>query len=110
MSGAEIQANAIATVRAGFPLRNAPSWSAILVIVALAIVPAAMANRSRTTKALALAAVAAVFLLGTQLAFGAGWILPIIVPLLALVLSVIASQLAASRWLGIPTRSSATRP
>lgn len=110
MSGPEIQANAIATVRSGFPLRNAPSWSAVLVVIALAILAAALANRSRATVALWLMAVAGVFLVGAQLAFGAGWILPIVAPLLALVLSVIASHLAAGRWPATPTRSSATRP
>jgi CHASE2 domain-containing sensor protein len=93
MWGVEIHANAIATVRAGLPLREAAPGLAVLLIVALATVPAALAIRSRAAVALGLSlAAGVVFIGGAQLAFNAGWILPIIVALLALSLSAVASQ------------------
>jgi CHASE2 domain-containing sensor protein len=111
MSGPEIQANAIATVRAGLPLRSASSWWGVLLIVVLAIVPAALALRSRTAVALGLTAVAAaVFLAGVQLAFAAGWILPIVAPLLALVISALASLIGSRVSPGAGTRGSVVRP
>jgi adenylate cyclase len=108
MSGPEIQANAIATMRRGLPLRDAPGWAAVLLIVALALVPAALAIRGRAIMMIGLAAAAgAVFLAGTQLAFGAGWVLPVVAPLLALVLSLLAVRIASSVWPGARTRGSA---
>jgi CHASE2 domain-containing sensor protein len=64
-------------------------------------VPAALAIRGAPAVGLGLSlAVGAAFLGGTQLAFNAGWILPVIAPLLALVLSVVASQTATRVWPG----------
>jgi adenylate cyclase len=111
MSGPETHANAIATVRRGLPLRDAPPWAAVLLTLALAIVPAALAIRARTVLALALVAGAgAAFVAGAQLAFGAGWVLPVIAPLLALVLSAVASQVATRVWPSVRPRSSVVRP
>jgi adenylate cyclase len=108
MSGTEIQANAIATVRRGLPLRDAPKWAAVLLIVALALVPAALATRGRAIMTLALTAAAGVvFLVGAQLAFGTGRMLPVVAPLLALVLSLVAVRIATSVWPGARTRGSA---
>jgi adenylate cyclase len=108
MSGPEIHANAIATVRRGLPLRDAPKWTAVLLIVALALVPAALATRGRAIMTLGLAAAAGVvFLAGAQLAFGAGRVLPVVAPLLALVLSLVAVRIATSVWPGARTRGSA---
>ena len=105
MSPPEIQANAIATLLDGRPLRDAPAWSAVLQIVALAIVPAALAIRSRTAVALGASVVAGVvFLAGAQIAFVAGWIVPIVAPLLALVLSAVTSQVAMRAWPGARNR------
>lgn len=111
MSGAETQANAIATVRRGLPLRDAPSWAAVLLTVVLAIVPAALAIRGRTAITLTLVAGAgAAFVAGAQFAFGAGWVLPVIAPLLALVLSAVASQIATRVWPGARPRRSVVQP
>jgi CHASE2 domain-containing sensor protein len=108
MSGPEIQANAIATVRRGLPLRDAPTWAAVLLIVALAVVPAALAIRGRAIMTLALTVAAGVvFLVGAQLAFGAGRVLPVVAALLALVLSLVAVRIATSVWPGGRTRGSA---
>ena len=39
MAGPEIQANIIETVLRGYPLRSAPIWLNILLIVALGMLP-----------------------------------------------------------------------
>jgi len=106
MAGPEIQANAIATLLDGLPLRDAPPWSAVLLILALAIVPAALAIRLRAAVALgASLAAGIVFLVGAQIAFGTGWIVPVVAPLLALVLSALTSQVATRAWPGARTRA-----
>jgi CHASE2 domain-containing sensor protein len=95
LSAPEAQANAIATVRAGLPLRKAPAWSVVLLIVALAIVPAVLTIGARAVVAAGVAAVlGAGFLVGAQVAFEQGWIVPVVVPLLALLVSAAARQVA----------------
>ena len=99
MSGPEIHANAVATARAGLPLREAPGWAAVALLVALAAIPAAVALRARPAVVAACSAVAgAAFLVGSQLAFDSGWILPLVAPLLALVLSAVAVDVAMRLW------------
>ena len=85
MAGAEIQANAIATVLDGLPLRSSPAAISILLIAALAFLAPLCALRlgPLTTLAIAIAA-AAVYLVATQLAFDAGTVLPVVYPLVAL--------------------------
>jgi adenylate cyclase len=92
MPGAEIQANAIATALAGFPLRAASSWSNALLILALGLLPAVVGICARPLPTL-IGAVAggAVFAVGAQLAFEQGHIVTIVYPLGALALSAAGS-------------------
>lgn len=98
MPGAEVQANAIDTMLRGEPLRDASSLINILAIILLACLPAVAAlTQSRRVTAAAITAVAVVFLAAAQLAFHAGWIVAVIVPLAALVaaMSAVAVLVAA---------------
>ncbi len=92
MPGAEIHANAIQTVLDGYPLRDASGAVALLVVLAaallapLATIPAGPPGivLGRTLVASLLGVVA--LLVGAQLAFDAGTIVPLADPLLALLL------------------------
>jgi hypothetical protein len=91
MSGPEVQANAIATVRSGLSLRDASHLLVAALIVILALVPPALALRWSARVALAGAAGAAVaFLIAAQLAFDGGRVVSVVYPLLALVLATAA--------------------
>ena len=91
MSGPEVQANAIATVRDGLSLRDASHLLVVLLIVLFALVPPALALRWSARVALAGAAGAAVvFVVAAQLAFDGGRVVSVVYPLLALVLSALA--------------------
>ena len=88
MSGAEIQANAISTLRRGRPLRELPTAGDLVLIVLLGLLPALVALVTGPKLAALLTATAAVaYLLLAQLLFAAGWIVPVVVPLLGLALS-----------------------
>jgi CHASE2 domain-containing sensor protein len=85
MPGAELQANALDTILRGSPLRDAPLLLDILVIVALGAVPAAAGLVRRPLLAAAVvAASAALFLVVVQLAFNAGRVVAVVVPLVGL--------------------------
>jgi adenylate cyclase len=92
MSGPELQANATWTVAHGFPLSSSPAALDLLLIVLLAAVPALAALRLKPSPAL-LAAIACGLLYAglTQLAFGAGTVLPVAYPLLALAVSALGA-------------------
>jgi adenylate cyclase len=70
MAGPEVQANAITTTIAGFPLRSAPPWVDVLLVVVLgALAPlAAIRFRMLVVVPLGIAAIAGL-LVGAQLAF-----------------------------------------
>ncbi len=92
MSGAEIQANAIWTVLQQVPLRPAPPWLSIILVLLLAIpAPVTRLRRSAGAVAIVTVASAAVDLLLAQGAFDTGMILPVIGPLVTLVLAMIAT-------------------
>jgi adenylate cyclase len=95
MSGPELEANAIATALAGFPLRSAPSRLNLLLVVALALLPALVGLRARPlpTTAAALAGGLA-FAGAAQLAFDHGWIVGVVHPLLALIVSSVGALAA----------------
>lgn len=97
MPGAEIHANAIQTILDGYPLRDAPAWAAVLLVLGAALLVPLAAVRGRPERALLVAilcaagAVVALLAVGGQLAFGAGLILPLAAPLLALALGTVGA-------------------
>jgi adenylate cyclase len=94
MAGAEIQANAIDTVRRGFPLSSAPGALNIALIVVLGLAAPLASLRFSPLRALALAlAAGVVFTVGVQLAFNGGTVLSFVYPistLLAVSVAVLA--------------------
>jgi adenylate cyclase len=92
MDGPEIQANAAATVLAGMPLRDAPGWLNVLLIVLFACAAPLSSLRARVWRALlATIVLAALFTLGVQFAFDDGTIISYTYPLVAMVLAIIAT-------------------
>jgi len=96
MPGPEIHANAIQTVLDGYPLRDAPAFVAILLVLAAGLLAPLATLAGSPGRALAQAL--GVGLLGTlallggaQLAFDAGTILPVAAPLLALALGTVGA-------------------
>jgi CHASE2 domain-containing sensor protein len=86
MRGAELQANALDTILRRSPLRDAPLLLDILAIVALGAVPAvALLVRQPLLAGAAVVASAALFIVIAQLAFDAGRVVAVVVPLVALV-------------------------
>jgi adenylate cyclase len=82
MSGAEIQANAIETVRRGLPLKPAPGGVNVALIVLLGLVAPLASLRLSPLRAIALSLVAgAIFVVAAQLAFNGGRIVSFVYPL-----------------------------
>jgi len=87
MPGPELQADAIATALAGFPLRNAPGAVTVLLIVGLGLLAPLVAMRLETLGVILLGVGAAVlWTLAAQIAFDSGSVLDYSDPLAALVL------------------------
>ena len=85
MAGAEVQANAIATVLDGIPLRSGPGWLNVFLILLLAAIGPLAGFFLRPVTALGVAiASALVFVVVVQLAFNTGWVIAVICPLVAL--------------------------
>lgn len=96
MPGAEIHANAIQTVLDGYPLRDAPTFAAILLVLAAGLFAPLATLVGSPTRALAQALAAGLIgtlalLGGAQMAFNAGTIVPVAAPLLALALGTIGA-------------------
>jgi adenylate cyclase len=94
MAGVEVQAHALSTVLRGFPLQPAPGVVAVLLAALLgAAAPAAALARLRAVLAVAVVPLAAAALLlgGAQLLFGAGVIVPVAAPLVALAVGVVGT-------------------
>lgn len=85
MAGVELHANALSTILRGFPLRSTPWLLDGLVILLLAAVPAVTAVRLSSLHVVGAALLAAlVYVMAAQILFNAGWIVPVIDPLIAL--------------------------
>ena len=92
MSGSEVQANAIATVLDGVPLRSAPGWLNVALILLLAAIGPLAGFFMRPVMALILALGSAlVFVAICQLAFNTGTIVAVVCPLLALVVGAVGT-------------------
>ena len=88
MTGPEIHANAIATILNDFPLHESPGWLTVILIVVMGMVAAVTGIRLAPRYALLATLTAGiVFVVGAQLAFNAGLIVPFSYPLLAFVLA-----------------------
>ncbi len=88
MTGPEIHANAIATILDDFPLRRSSGWLNVVLIVSMGMFAAVTGIRLAPRYAL-LATVGAglAFVVGVQLAFNSGLIVPFSYPMLAFVLA-----------------------
>ena len=108
MAGPEIHANAISTLLRGVPLHGASRLAALLLALALGLMPPLVALRMRAWWALGLAVAAGVaYLVIAQLAFGAGLILPVVVPLIALGIGFLGTLLV--QWLTATFERAQTR-
>jgi len=92
MSGPEIQANAIVTVLADFPLKLAPDGLNITLIVLLGLVGPGIAMRFGPLRAAIYGLLTAiVFTVAVQLAFNSGLIVSFLYPLASLLLGVVGA-------------------
>jgi adenylate cyclase len=88
MAGGEIQANAIATVLQGIPLRSSPSALAIFLIVLMSfLTPGVSLGNKLRYSAIAAVLAAVGFAVAAQLSFNHGWIISFVYPLCALALA-----------------------
>jgi adenylate cyclase len=92
MPGAEIWANATATLLEGVPLRGVPGWVDVAVILALGmVVPLGSLRLHRWRSLLDSLALAVVFTIAVQVAFDRGRIVTFVYPLLALALGTLGT-------------------
>ena len=92
MPGPEIWANATATLLQGVPLRNAPGWLNLILIVLMGSVVPLGSLRVRPRRALLSSlALAVVFTIAVQVAFNTGLIVGFVYPLLALALGTLGT-------------------
>jgi adenylate cyclase len=92
MAGPEIQASAISTILRGFPLKDAPGWLDVILVVALGMVVPLANLRLRSWRLGALAVALGVgYAVATQLAFNGGLIVTFAYPLLAILLSTVGT-------------------
>jgi len=85
MSGPELWANAFSTLSRGVPLKDAPVWIDVLLILLLGmLVPLGSLRVHRVRALLDALAAAVAFTVAIQVAFNTGWIVSFVYPLLAL--------------------------
>jgi adenylate cyclase len=92
MAGAEIWANATDTLLRGVPLRDAPGWLNVVLILLLGFaVPLGSLRLRRMRSLLDALGLAVVFTVATQIAFNSGLIVSFVYPLLALFLGTLGT-------------------
>jgi adenylate cyclase len=92
MPGPEIWANAASTLLRGVPLRDAPGWLNLVLIVLLgSVVPLGSLQVRPRRALLSSLALAAVFTIAVQVAFDSGLIVDFVYPLLALALGTLGT-------------------
>jgi adenylate cyclase len=92
MSGAEINANAIATALDDFRLQSTPLGLDLLLIALMGMIAPAASYRLSPIRALILGlAAGALYLVGAQIAFNSDRIVPVLYPMIALGLSLVGS-------------------
>jgi CHASE2 domain-containing sensor protein len=97
MAGVELQANAVQTVLNGFPLRSMPGPLVALTAILLVGIPCVLILRFPGLVVAAMAiGVGVLFAIATHVAFDSGWIVPVMVPLTALLLALIGCVAADS--------------
>lgn len=97
VAGPTIQAEAISTLLRGAPLRDVPLPVDLAVVAAMALAPVAARRLALGLRLAVSAAAAAALLLIAQLAFDAGHILSVIIPLGALLLSLLVTLLVSTQ-------------
>ena len=92
MSGPEVQAHAISTVRRGLPLQPAAPWIDILALALLALAAPLLSVRLKPGIAIAVAlALEVVWIAAAILLFNAGWVVTLLIPLFTGLLSMVAA-------------------
>ena len=92
MSGAEIQANAIDTIRRGLPLESGPAPLDVALIVLMGLAAPVGSLVMPSVRALGLTlALGVAFLVAVQLAFNGGTVLSFVYPVTALLLSTVGA-------------------
>ena len=92
MAGPEVQAHAIGTAMAGFPLQDPPTVLDVLLIVFMGVVTPAASLFLSALRAVAIAVVlGAIYAVLTQLLFNADTVLSFIYPLVALAISAVGA-------------------
>jgi adenylate cyclase len=92
MAGVEIEADATATVLRHFPLSSVPGWINVALIVLFGVAVPLAASRLRPVIVIGIAvAIGLIFAVIAQLLFNAGWIVSVVYPLCALVLSAVGA-------------------
>ena len=108
MAGVEIEADATATILQHFPLKSAPGWINVALILLFAAALPLASLRFGPLPSLALAVgLAGLFIVGTQVAFNAGRINSFVYPLGTLILSsagALSVQLVTEAFERIRTR------
>ena len=92
MSGPEVHANAIDTLRRGVPLHATSATADLLIALGLTALPLLLGIWLRPFVALGVGLAAAVlYAVAAQLAFGEGLILPVVVPLIGLGIALVGA-------------------